>query len=104
MEKKYPMIDMPGTGQKIKHIMQKKGFTVKDIQEYLGLDTPQSVYHWLNGRNLPTLDNLYALSELFCMPIDMLLVGNRKFDWRRPDDGCRRILLYCEKIREMRAG
>jgi hypothetical protein len=38
---------------------------VKDIQGFLELSTSQSIYHWFDGRNLPTIDNLYALSELF---------------------------------------
>lgn len=103
MKRKYPVLDMKETGQKIKCIMLMKGLTVKDIQEFLGLSTPQSIYHWFDGRNLPTLDNLYALSELFHMPVDMLLVGNRKYEWRRAEDGYRRSLLYCEKIRKMQA-
>lgn len=56
-----------------------RGLTVKDIQEYLELSTPQSIYHWFDGRNLPTLDNLYALSELFEVPLDLLVCGNREY-------------------------
>lgn len=65
VKRKYPVIDIKRTGQKIKHIMQMRGMTVKDVQEFLELSTPQSIYHWFDGRNLPTMDNLYALSELF---------------------------------------
>lgn len=57
-----------------------RGLTVKDIQEYLELSTPQSIYHWFDGRNLPTLDNPYALSELFEVPLDLLVCGNREYD------------------------
>ena len=86
MKKRYPVIDIERTGQNIKHIMQMRGMTVKDIQLFLGLSTPQSIYHWLEGRNLPTLDNLYALSELFCLPIDELIKGNGKFEYRQIKD------------------
>ncbi len=75
----YPVVDMMKTGKNIKKIMRTKGFTVKDIQEFLGLGTPQGIYHWFEGRSMPTLDNLYALSEFFRMPVDHLLVGNRKY-------------------------
>lgn len=54
MKKKYPVIDMPGTGQKIKRIMKLKRLTVKDVQKFLELSTPQSIYHWFEGRSLPT--------------------------------------------------
>ena len=79
MQKNYPVIDIIATGKNIKNIMQSRNITVKDIQQFLELETPQSVYHWLNGRNMPTIDNLYALSELFQMPIDTIIIGNRKY-------------------------
>ena len=78
MKRKYPVIDMARTGQNIKRIMKLKGLNVKDIQEFLELSTPQSIYHWFDGRNLPTIDNLYALSELFQVTIDEIVCGNRK--------------------------
>lgn len=73
-----PVISRKETGIKLRKIMDEKGFTVKDVQEYLDLGSAQSIYHWLNGISLPTIDNLYALSELFQMPIDEMICGNRK--------------------------
>ena len=98
MERKYPVIDISKTGQNIKRIMKERGFTVRDIQEYLKLSTPQSIYHWFDGRSLPNIDNLYALSELFRLPVDALLIGNRKFVYRYPKDMYQRALMYYEKI------
>lgn len=103
MKKKYPVIDMARTGQNIKHIMQLKQLTVKDVQDFLGLGTPQSIYHWFDGRNLPTVDNLYALSELFQIPVDALLIGNRSFENKRQAGIFQRILVYYEKINERKA-
>lgn len=76
---KYPVIDVYRTGQNIRRIMQIKGLTVRDVQKYLGLATPQAVYHWFNGRSMPSLDNFYALSELFQVSVDAMLCGNRKW-------------------------
>lgn len=76
MIRKYPQIDIEKTGKRIKTIMRIKGFSVKDVQHFLGLETPQSIYHWLDGRNLPTIDNLYGLSILFNIPIDRILDGS----------------------------
>lgn len=104
MKRKYPVIDMARTGQNIKRIMQLKGLNVKDVQEFLELSTPQSIYHWFDGRNLPTIDNLYALSELFHMPVDTLLIGNRKFERRYPNNMYQRMFVYYERILELRAG
>ncbi len=63
MKRRYPVIDIAKTGKNIKRIMKNQGYTVKDVQRFLGLGTPQGIYHWFDGRCLPTLDNLYALSE-----------------------------------------
>ena len=78
VKKKVPQIDMHKTGQNIKYMMGMKGMTAKDVQEYLGLAAVQSIYHWFAGRSLPTVDNLYALSELFCVPMDVLVCGSRE--------------------------
>lgn len=104
MKRKYPVIDMAKTGQNIKKIMQENGLAVKDIQEFLELSTPQSIYHWFDGRNLPTIDNLYALSDLFHMPVDVLLIGNRKLENRCQSGMCQRMYLYYDKIAELKVG
>lgn len=104
MKGKYPVIDIARTGHNIKRIMQVKGLTVKDIQVFLELSTPQSIYHWFDGRNLPTVDNLYALSELFHLPVDALLIGNREYECKYQDDMYQRVLVYYEKFLELEAG
>lgn len=103
MKRKYPVIDIKRTGQKIKHIMQMRGMTVKDVQEFLELSTPQSIYHWFDGRNLPTMDNLYALSELFRIPVDALIIGNREFEYGQIEGAAyRRVIIYYEKIMQLK--
>lgn len=74
----FPTIDKRKTGINIRRIMDERGLTVKDVQEYLGLACIQSIYHWLNGITMPTVDNLYVLSELLQVPVDDMLCGNRK--------------------------
>ena len=103
MKRKYPVVDLERTGQNIKRIMQLKGLSVKDVQDFLELSTPQSIYHWFDGRNLPTIDNLYALSELFQVPVDAMLVGNRKFECRCQTDMYQRALVYYAKLNELKA-
>ena len=100
----FPTIDKKKTGIHLRKIMDDRGFTVKDIQQYLGLGSVQSVYHWLNGISMPTIDNLYALSELFQMPVDDMLCGNRKrFHVHKNQFRCERLRVYYEKINEIRA-
>ncbi|EET59864.1 DNA-binding helix-turn-helix protein [Marvinbryantia formatexigens DSM 14469] len=105
MKKKYPVIDIKKTGQNIKHIMQMRRMTVKDVQEFLELSTPQSIYHWFDGRNLPTVDNLYALSELFRVPVDALIIGNREFEYGYLEGAAyQRVIIYYQKIMQLKAG
>lgn len=73
----FPLIDKRETGINLRRIMDDHGVTVKEVQEYLGLGCVQSVYRWLDGISMPTVDNLYALSQLFQMPIDEMVCGNR---------------------------
>lgn len=68
-------IDKKETGKQIRRIMKETGYTCKDIQNYLSLSCVQTVYRWLDGTNLPTLDNLYALSKLMGKPLDAFVVG-----------------------------
>lgn len=56
----FPLINKRETGINLRRIMDKRGITVKEVQQYLGLGSVQSVYHWLNGLSIPTIDNLYA--------------------------------------------
>ena len=73
-------IDKVRTGQQIRLLMEKRGVTVRDVKNALSLACVQSVYHWLDGQSMPTLDNLYALSDLLKVPMDMLVYGHRRYD------------------------
>ena len=98
-----PVIDKKKTGIHLRRIMDERGLAVKDIQQYLGLGSVQSVYHWLNGLSMPTIDNLYALSELFQMPVDDMLCGNRRRLFNGENQAqIRRLCTYYEKINGIR--
>lgn len=74
----FPTINLRETGINLHRIMDKRGITPKDIKEYLNLGSIQTVYNWCNGINMPTVDNLYALSQFLKVPIDAIICGNRK--------------------------
>lgn len=73
----YPTIDMKATGIRLRQLMKQKNLSPKSVQDYLGLSCVQSVYRWMSGRSIPTVDHLYALSVLFQTPMDRMIVGNR---------------------------
>ena len=100
----FPIIDKKKTGIKIRLLMDERGLTVKDIQQYLQLGSVQSVYHWLNGLSLPTVDNLYALSYLFQVHVDDMLCGTRpKIFTGENQAQKKRLYAYYEKLNEIRA-
>jgi transcriptional regulator with XRE-family HTH domain len=69
-----PVIDLQGTGAQIKRLRQLNGFSVHDLQLVFGFDYPQAIYAWEQGKNIPTIDNLLVLSELFGVEISQIIV------------------------------
>ena len=72
--KSLPTIDMVKTGEKIENLRKGKGLTVSELQDYLGFNTPQSIYKWQKGKVVPTVDHLVALSSLFEVAIDEIII------------------------------
>ena len=68
------VIDMEETGNRLRNIAGKRGYEVKDIQKFLQLECPQSIYKWYRGESLPSLDNLYKLSKLYETSMENLIV------------------------------
>jgi transcriptional regulator with XRE-family HTH domain len=69
-----PAINMIATGQKITDLRKASGMTVRDLQDVFGFATPQAIYKWQRGTAMPTLDNLVALSVIFGVSIDEIIV------------------------------
>lgn len=94
------LLDPAATGRRIKLIMQLKDVTVRQAQDALGFAYPQSIYHWFDGKNLPTVEHLYALSRLLGVSLDLLLCGyadTSKTDCGRPEP----MLFYWHRISEI---
>ena len=70
----YPVIDMCATGAHIKELMDAREVTVQDVQKAMGLTAPQAVYRWLKGSNMPSVDNLYALSRYLDVQMEDVIV------------------------------
>ena len=70
----YPVIDMHATGTHIKELMDAREVTVQDVQKAMGLAAPQAVYRWLRGSNMPSVDNLYALSRYLNTSMDDMII------------------------------
>lgn len=70
----YPNIDIQKTGNRIQQLLKESGYTVKQVQAYLHLACPQPIYRWIQGKILPSLNHLYALSVLLDVHMEDLLV------------------------------
>ena len=69
-----PVIDPVGTGLNIKKLMKSKGITVKDLTEMFFFSNETAVYKWLRGATIPNVENLFALSTLFGVSMNEILV------------------------------
>ena len=74
MKPVYLSIQQEATGRRMKELLRKNGYSVKDIQEAMGFESPQAVYKWLSGRSLPNLDNFLILSRILHTSIEDILV------------------------------
>lgn len=70
----YQPIDQVKTGIKLKMMLKAAGYEARDIQEYLHLSCPQSIYRWYKGKILPSVEHLCALSKLLNIHMEDLLV------------------------------
>lgn len=75
-EKKHiPVIDMTATAARLRELRLKQGLSVREVADRLCLTSLDSIYHWENAHALPKVENLYALSQLYQVPMDQLLVS-----------------------------
>lgn len=70
----FPPIDLVATGENIRRLRIAHGQSVEELQRYLGLASPQTIYKWQRGAALPTVDHLYALSHKWNVPMEAILV------------------------------
>ncbi len=75
-----PTIDMAATGRNINTLRKAAGMTVHDLQLALGFNTPQAIFKWQRGDNLPTIDNLVVLATIFGVKLDDIIVVNHPAD------------------------
>lgn len=70
----YPVIDLTATGAHLKELLVERDVTSQDVQEAMGLASPQAVYRWLKGSNMPSVDNLFTLSQYLNVQMEDVLV------------------------------
>lgn len=71
------IIDMGKTGRHIRALMAEKGLNPKRVGEIMGLEY-NAPYKWVWGKCLPNAEHLVELSDLLEVPIEEILVVERR--------------------------
>lgn len=69
-----PVLDLEGTGTKIKTLMKLRGVTPRQLQLIMDFPYVQTIYNWFAGKNMPTLDNLVVLAQILGVSMDEIVV------------------------------
>lgn len=74
MSSGIPMVNMAATGANIKALIKANGLKISDIQNKCGFNTPQSIFKWMRGDAIPSIDNLVILAYILNVTIDEIIV------------------------------
>lgn len=77
------VIDLVKTGKNIERLLFERGFTARDVQQRLGFTERRPIYFWIQGKNLPSIDNLFILAEMLQVSIDDILIAKDEFKPQR---------------------
>lgn len=71
--KEFKVINLNATGANLRNLMKEKNVKVLDVASIL-LTSPQSVYSWLNGHSIPSVDNLLNLAGILNVSMEDILI------------------------------
>ena len=103
VHKTFPVIDLEATGQNIRRLRKERGYTVRDLQNYFGFNEPQAIYKWQRGESLPSVDNLYALGSFLNVPLEQILIPQKRIlliNTEQQEDTCCSYFYICDIITE----
>lgn len=69
-----PVIDIVETGKNIRNLRIKSGISVRTLQTIFSFTYPQAIYNWEHGVDIPKIDNLLVLAQLFDVRVEDLIV------------------------------
>ena len=70
-----PEIDVKATGLNICSRLKEREILKSELRLYLGYTSAEAIYRWSEGKNLPTLQNLYAISRKTLLLLEELNNG-----------------------------
>lgn len=76
MSASMPTVNMTVTASNIKALIKAHGLKITEIQNVCGSNTPQSIFKWMRGEALPSLDDLVILAHILGVTIDEIIITN----------------------------
>ena len=70
-------VNLKETGLNIKRLMHIQGLSSADLQKIFGFNTKQAIYKWLRGENMPSIDNLVILADVFNCKLDDIVIVDK---------------------------
>jgi len=70
----YKQIDPVATGKRIKSLCKERGLTVRELQARMGIVSRSSIFKWMRGASIPTVDNLVLLADILGVTVDKIIV------------------------------
>lgn len=67
-------INKEATGLKLYRLIEQSEMTFAELAEHLELQSPRVIYDWVNGKKMPSLENLYNLAKLLNVNMEDILI------------------------------
>lgn len=69
-------INKDETAKRLKQLREENNYSIRDIQNYMNLQSSQSVYNWekADSKSLPKIEHAILLADLYHVHIDELIV------------------------------
>ena len=69
-----PVIDIELSCKNLKSLCKERGISANDLRRALRLESVQACYKWFEGKNLPSIDNLYIIAQVLGVKVDDIIV------------------------------
>ena len=67
-------LDKEMSSKKLHTAIIRSGYSIEELQNMLQLSCPKTIYRWIQGDTLPSMDNLYKLSLILNTSMENLIV------------------------------
>ncbi len=82
---KMPFFDIKVVGQNLRRLRKENNLSVKQVRDYLGLESVQAIYKYENGKGYPQVETMFALMKLYNATIeDIITTYNEKEEGLEP--------------------